>query len=86
MSEAVSVRDVLRLLLVVDAYPRQDDTDRERARELETAALARGDGAIQSPDDPPEFRAWLEALSRPDILNIEREAVYHAMHTYFAHE
>ena len=63
MSETVTVREVLRLLLVVDAFPRQDNTDWERARELEAAALAKGEGATGSPDDPPEFWAWLNALA-----------------------
>jgi hypothetical protein len=83
MSETVSVREVLRLLLVIDAYPRQDDADRDRARELEAGALAKGEGARGSPGDPPEFRAWLEALRRPGIRNDEREAVYEAMSDYF---
>lgn len=83
MSEAVTVREILRLLLVVDAFPRQDNTDWERARELEAAALAKGEGAIGSPDDPPDFRAWLDALRRPGIRNDEREAIYNAMYDYF---
>jgi hypothetical protein len=83
MNETVTVREVLRLLLVVDALPRQDNTDWERARELETAALAKGRGAIGSPDDPAEFQAWLEALRRPGIGNDERDAVYDAMHDFF---
>jgi hypothetical protein len=83
MSETVSVREVLRLLIVVDAYPRQDNADRDRARELEVAALAKSGDALGSPGDPPEFRAWLEALRRPGIRNDEREAVYDAMSDHF---
>jgi hypothetical protein len=83
MSETVTVREILRLLLVVDAFPRQGNADRERAQELEAAALAKGEGATGSPDDPPEFRAWLDALRRPGIQDDEREAVYDAMYEFF---
>jgi len=83
MSGTVTIREVLRLLLVVDSFPRQDIADRERAQELEAAALAKGESATGSPDDPPEFRAWLDALRRPDIRNDEREAVYDAMYDFF---
>jgi hypothetical protein len=83
MSETVTICEVLRLLLVVDAFPRQSNADRERAQELVAAALAKGEGATGSPDDPPEFRVWLDALRRPDIRNDEREAVYGAMYDYF---
>jgi len=83
MSETVTIREVLRLLLVVDAFPRQNNVERERAQELEAAALAKGEGATGSPDDPPEFRIWLDALRRPGIRNDEREAVYDAMYDYF---
>ena len=83
MSETMTIREVLRLLLVVDAFPRQDSADRDRAQELEAAALAKGEGAAGSPDDPPEFRAWLDALRRPGIRNDEREAVYDAMYEFF---
>jgi hypothetical protein len=83
MSETVTVREVLALLLAADDYPRQNNADWDGARELETSALAKGEGAIGSPDDPPEFRVWLDALRRPGIQNDEREAIYDAMYDHF---
>jgi len=79
---SISVREVLRLLLEADSYPRQSNTDWRHADKMEVAALAQVDGAIGSLDDPAEFRAWLDALRSPGIRNDEREAIYDAMYDY----
>jgi hypothetical protein len=42
--------------------------------------------AVPSPDDPPEFTCWLEALQRRDLSVDEREEIYWAIHDYFAEE
>jgi hypothetical protein len=48
------------------------------------AALDKGATAVASPDDPPEFAVWLEALKRRELSAEEREEIYWAMHDYFA--
>lgn len=82
-SETVTVCDVLRLLLEADSYPRQSNADWRDAAALEVTALAKIESAIGSPDDPLEFRAWLDALAKPQIGNVDREAVYDAMYDHF---
>ena len=81
-SDEFTVRDVLRLLLEADSYPRQSNIDWLVADEMAAAALAQAEGAIGSPGDPPEFRAWLDALRNPDVRNDEREVIYDAMYDY----
>lgn len=81
-SEAISVRDVLRLLLEADSYPRQSNSDWHVADEMQSAAIAQAEGAVGSPGDPPELRVWLDALRRPALPNDEREAIYDAMYDY----
>ncbi|MGO8868140.1 MAG: hypothetical protein ACLQME_16735 [Alphaproteobacteria bacterium] len=84
MSEAaITVREVLRLLLEADAYPRLGNADWITADRMEATALDRAETAIASPDDPPQFRLWLGALRKPGIRNDEREGIYAAMQEYF---
>ena len=83
ISTEVTVRDVLRLLLEADSYPRQGNTDWRDAERMQAAALEKVEAAIGSPDDPPEFQTWLNALRKRHIGNDEREAVYDAMYDYF---
>jgi hypothetical protein len=58
-------------------------SDWHDAAKLEAAALAEANGATGFPDDPPEFRAWLGVLRKPEIRSDEREAIYDAMYDYF---
>ena len=51
---------------------------------MEAAALEKAATAIASPDDPPEFARWLEALQKPDLSVNDREEIYCAIHDYFA--
>ena len=81
---SISVREVLRLLLEADSYPRQSNTDWRQADKMEVAALAQVDGAIESPSDPAESRRWLDALRNPNTGADEREDVYLAIRDYFA--
>jgi hypothetical protein len=39
--------------------------------------------AMPSPDDPPEFRQWLDALCRPHLTNDERGDILFAMAAWF---
>jgi hypothetical protein len=65
MTEArVTVREVVRLLLEADSYPRLGNEDWPVAARMEAAALEKAATAVASPHDPPEFRGWLEALQK----------------------
>jgi hypothetical protein len=82
----ITVREVLRLLLEADSYPRLGNEDWPVAARMEAAALEKVATAVASPDDPPEFGRWLEALQRRELSVNEREEVYWAIHDYFAEE
>jgi hypothetical protein len=60
----ITVREVLRLLLAADSYPRLGNHDWREADRLEAAALQKAGGALPSSDDPPAFGRWL-AGGRP---------------------
>lgn len=84
MTETPSVRDVLNLLLEAVTYPCIGNTDWEDAAEMEARALAMAPQAIGSPDDPPEFRIWLDTLRKPNVNNDDRDLVFDAMHGYLS--
>ncbi len=79
----VTVRDVLRLLLAADSYPRHGNHDWREADLLTAEALQKARTAKPCADDPPEFAQWLEALQTPGLSNTEREEVYFALHDFF---
>jgi hypothetical protein len=79
----VTVRDVLRLLLAADSYPRLGNHDWREADLLEAEALQKAGTATPRADDPAEFAQWLETLLTPGISNTEREEVYFALHDFF---
>jgi hypothetical protein len=78
-----TVREVLRLLLEADSYPRLGNADWSVAARMEAAALEKAATAVPSPDDPPEFARWLEALQRRELSEDEREKIYKAIRNYF---
>ena len=82
----VTMREVLRLLLEADSYPRVGNEDWATAARMETAALEKAATALASPDDPPEFARWLEGLRNPSLSADEREQIYWAIHDYFREE
>jgi len=82
MTETLTVRDVLNLLLKAITYPCIGNTDWDDAAELEAQALAKARLAVGSPDDPPEFRQWLDTLRKPNANNDDRDAVFDAMADY----
>lgn len=87
MTEArVTVREVVRLLLEADSYPRLGNEDWPVAARMEAAALEKAASAVASPDDPPEFGRWLQALQRRELSVNEREEIYWAIHDYFGEE
>ena len=63
----MTVRDVLRLVLQADASPILGNEDVPVALRMERTALQHAETAVSSPDDPPEFARWLEALRQPCI-------------------
>ena len=79
----MTVQDVLLLVLQADAYPILGNEDVPVALRMERAALRHAETAVSSPDDPPEFARWLEALRQPDIGQDERAEVLGAMYAYF---
>jgi hypothetical protein len=83
MPETISVREVLRLLWEADCYPRIGNHDWVVGAAMEDEALAKAEFAVPSPDDPPEFAAWLVALRNRDLSVDEREELYWALHDYF---
>jgi len=78
------VREVVRLLLEADSYPRLGNEDWPAAARMEREALEKAATAVASPDDPPEFGRWLKGLRNPDLSADEREEIYWAIHDYFA--
>jgi hypothetical protein len=84
MIETFTVRDVLNLLLEAITYPCIGNTDWDDAAELEARALDKAPHAIASPDDPPEFRVWLDTLRNPNANNGDRDRVFEAMHDYLS--
>jgi hypothetical protein len=83
---AITVREVLRLLLEADSYPCPGNEDWAVATHMEKEALSKAETAVASPDDPSEFARWLEALQRDDLSVNEREEIYWAIHDHFAEE
>ena len=80
---AITVREVLRLLLEADSYPCLGNDDWRIADRMEAEALGKAAGARSSPGDPPEYGRWLEALRKPDLRNPERDEIYADMHDHF---
>jgi hypothetical protein len=79
----ITVREVVRLLWEADSYPRLANADWAAAGRMEAAALEKASTAVGSPEDPPEFARWLEALQRREFPEDEREEIYCAIHDYF---
>jgi hypothetical protein len=79
----ITVRDVVRLLLAADSYPRLGNHDWHEADLLEAEALQKARTATPCADDPPEFAQWLETLLTPGLTNTEYQEVYFALHDFF---
>ena len=83
MPDAITIREVPRLLWEADCYPRIGNADWPTADRMEAEALKKAESAMPLPDDPPEFAVWLEALRSERLPGEEREEIYWAMHDYF---
>jgi hypothetical protein len=79
----ITVREALRLLWEADSYPRLGNADWPEAARMEAEALRKAETAVASPDDPPEFARWLEALQNRDLPMDDREEIHCAIHDYF---
>jgi hypothetical protein len=80
---AITVREVLRLLLEADSYPRLGNQDWREADIMEAEALAKAATAIASPGDPPEFARWLATLRDPLPSDDERAEIMSAIYDLF---
>lgn len=78
-AELISVREALCLFLQAYQYPHLGNEDQREAMLLEEEARAKAADAVPSPDDPPEFKVWLNVLMNPASRNDELETVYFAM-------
>jgi hypothetical protein len=79
----ITVREVLRLLLAADSYPRLGNHDWREADLLEAEALQKAQTAEPRADDPPEFARWLAALRDPHLSNDERGDIMSAVRDLF---
>ena len=79
----ITVREVLRLLLDADSYPRLGNHDWREADLLEAEALQKARTAEPCPDDPPEFGRWLTSLRDPHLPNDERGDIMSALRDLF---
>ncbi len=79
----ISTREVLLLLLNAYRWPCHNMYDVREAELAEAEALAKARHAVPSPDDPPEFAAWLTALLAPDRTAEAREEAFDAICEYF---
>jgi hypothetical protein len=61
----ITVREVLRLLLEADSYPRLGNEDWAVAARMEAAALKKAVTAAASSDDPPEFGVGWKRCAMP---------------------
>lgn len=82
----ITVREILRLLLDADSYPRLGNHDCREADLLEAEALQKAQTAAPSIDDPPEFARWLAALRDPQLSNDERGDIMAALRDLFEPE
>lgn len=83
--QPVAVREVVRRLIVADRYPCLGNADWREAEILEQEALALAPTAIASPDDPPEFAAWLAALGGSSGRQ-NRQATFDKIYDYLEAE
>jgi hypothetical protein len=67
-ADPVTVREVVRLLLEADSYPRLGNEDWPVAARMEAAALKKAASAVASPDDTPEFRALAGSVAEARSL------------------
>jgi hypothetical protein len=76
----ITVRDVLRLLLAADSYPRLGNHDWREADLLTAEALQKARTAKPRADDPPEFAQWLETPLTPNCRKPNaRRSISHCM-------
>ncbi len=79
----LATREVLILLLNAYRSPCRNMYDVREAELAEADALAKARHAVPSPDDPPEFAAWLTALLAPDRTAETREEAFDAISAFF---
>ena len=79
----LTMREALRRIWEADKYPILGNEDWRHAAILDREALDAAAAAVASPDDPPEFAAWVAALRDPALPGDERECIMFALHDLF---
>jgi hypothetical protein len=79
----LTLRKALRGIWQADKYPILGNEDWRVAARLDAEALERAGSAVPSPDDEPEFAAWIATLRNPELPADEREEIMFALHDLF---
>lgn len=79
----LTVREALRLFWEAEHYPIRGNEDVRVAERMDREALAKAEGAIPSPNDPPEFAQWLATLRDPRVPNDVRGDILFALDPFF---
>jgi hypothetical protein len=79
----LTMREALRLIWQAAKYPILGNEDWRVGERMDAEALERAGTAVQAPDDPPEFVAWIAALRDPKLPDDEREDILSAIYDVF---
>lgn len=79
----LTMRGALRLIWQAAKYPILGNEDWRVGERMDAEALERAGTAVQAPDDPPEFAAWIAALRDPKLPDGEREDILSAIYDVF---
>jgi hypothetical protein len=82
-AKSITDREALRLFWEADRYPILGNHDLREAEALDREAAAKAATAVPSPDDPPEFREWLTALSSERLTQNERDDIMEELYALF---
>jgi hypothetical protein len=79
----LTMREALRLIWQAAKYPILGNDDWRVGARMDAEALAQAATAVQGPDDPPEFAAWIAALRDPTLPDDAREDILSAIYDVF---
>jgi hypothetical protein len=79
----ITAQEVLRLFWEAYKYPIIGNEDLRISVRMENEALGKASIAVSCPNDPPEFKEWLERLQNPKITSDEKDQVYWDICDYF---
>ena len=78
-----TTRDALRQIWKAASYPIRGNEDWRIAAKRDAEALEQAGTAVDAPDDPPEFAAWIAALRDPKLPNHERDDIMSSLYDLF---